>query len=484
MNMKTINYIFSALIILVSIVNNYSQWQIDVRLTNDPGASYGSEDRGIAVNGNNLHVIWQDHRDGDAEIYYKRSTNRGVTWSADTRISSLPDYSGAPSIAVYQSIVHVFWMDSRNANTDIYYRRSTDNGLTWEAEVRLTTNPEYSYNPSVAVSGANVFLFWSDNTPVDYEIYFKRSTNSGVNWSSSTRLTVDAFSSNFVSASSSGLNVHCTWQDNRNGNNEIYYKNSNDGGVSWSTDMRLTNDPASSTWPAISVSGLNVNVLWSDQRDGNSEIYFKRSTNGGSIWSSENRLTNAANNSINPCPVSFGPLIAFTWSDMRTGYYKIMYKTSTDGGLSWSTDLLLGPSGNTGAAVGGSIDVTDSATYVIWQDNKEGNNEIYFKRNIYSFPVGITPVNSEIPEEFSLSQNYPNPFNPATDIKFSIPKKGFTKLTVYDAVGRTRAVLYNGVLSAGTYNYDFDASQLASGIYFYKLESNEFSQTRKMVLIK
>ena len=58
------------------------------------------------------------------------------------------------------------------------------------------------------------------------------------------------------------------------------------------------------------------------------------------------------------------------------------------------------------------------------------------------------------------------------------------KLTIYDAAGREAAVLFNGELSAGTYNYDFDASQLASGIYFYKLESNDFSQTKKMVLIK
>ncbi len=98
--------------------------------------------------------------------------------------------------------------------------------------------------------------------------------------------------------------------------------------------------------------------------------------------------------------------------------------------------------------------------------------------------VGITPISSEIPAEYLLQQNYPNPFNPVTNIKFSVPKTGFVKLTVYDAAGKESAVLYSGELTAGTYNYDFDASQLASGIYFYKLESNDFSQTKKMVLVK
>ena len=75
--MKTINYILSSVIILFSICNSYSQWQTDVRLTNDPAASYGSEERGIAANGKNIHVVWQEQRDGDTEIYYKRSANRG-----------------------------------------------------------------------------------------------------------------------------------------------------------------------------------------------------------------------------------------------------------------------------------------------------------------------------------------------------------------------------------------------------------------------
>ncbi len=98
--------------------------------------------------------------------------------------------------------------------------------------------------------------------------------------------------------------------------------------------------------------------------------------------------------------------------------------------------------------------------------------------------IGITPISSEIPQTYTLQQNYPNPFNPVTNIKFSVPKTGIVKLTVYDAAGKEAAELFNGELSAGTYNYDFDASQLASGIYFYKLESNDFSQTKKMVLIK
>src|SRR5690606_25293751 len=115
--------------------------------------------------------------------------------------------------------------------------------------------------------------------------------------------------------------------------------------------------------------------------------------------------------------------------------------------------------------------------------NTKTNTMYWILTRIYN-PVGITQIGSEIPERFTLEQNYPNPFNPATNIKFSIPKGSFVKLAVYDMLGREVAKLVNSELQAGTYNYDFDGSKLSSGVYFYKLESNSFSETKKMMLIK
>lgn len=98
--------------------------------------------------------------------------------------------------------------------------------------------------------------------------------------------------------------------------------------------------------------------------------------------------------------------------------------------------------------------------------------------------VGINYISSEAPQSFSLSQNYPNPFNPTTNIKFDVPKAGFIRLTVFDVLGKEIQKLVNEHLSPGTYNFDFDASHLPSGVYYYKLEVNNFIQTKKMVLIK
>ncbi|NOS83859.1 MAG: T9SS type A sorting domain-containing protein, partial [Ignavibacteria bacterium] len=98
--------------------------------------------------------------------------------------------------------------------------------------------------------------------------------------------------------------------------------------------------------------------------------------------------------------------------------------------------------------------------------------------------IGINIINENIPTKYLLSQNYPNPFNPATTIKFAVPVAGLIKLSVYDILGREIEILANENLSAGTYSVNWNASNYPSGIYFYRLEGNEFTETKKMVLIK
>lgn len=98
--------------------------------------------------------------------------------------------------------------------------------------------------------------------------------------------------------------------------------------------------------------------------------------------------------------------------------------------------------------------------------------------------VKINPLSQNIPENFKLFQNYPNPFNPNTVIRYSLSRNRFTTLKVFDALGKEVAVLVNEELIAGTYEADFTGANFPSGIYFYKLTSGDFTETRKMFLIK
>jgi len=104
-------------------------------------------------------------------------------------------------------------------------------------------------------------------------------------------------------------------------------------------------------------------------------------------------------------------------------------------------------------------------------------------------PIGIEPISTEIPQKFELLQNYPNPFNPVTNIRFSIPAivettRRVVSLRIYDVLGKEIAVLVNENLKPGIYEIDWNAENLPSGVYFYSLITNEFTQTKKMVVVK
>ncbi len=98
--------------------------------------------------------------------------------------------------------------------------------------------------------------------------------------------------------------------------------------------------------------------------------------------------------------------------------------------------------------------------------------------------IGLNPANEIIPNQYRLLQNYPNPFNPTTSILFDIPKQSHVLLKVYDLTGREAAVLVNELLRAGSYSINLNAVNLSSGVYLYKLAAEDFTKTRKMILIK
>jgi hypothetical protein len=98
--------------------------------------------------------------------------------------------------------------------------------------------------------------------------------------------------------------------------------------------------------------------------------------------------------------------------------------------------------------------------------------------------IGNNNNNTLLPSVYSLSQNYPNPFNPSTTINFALPKSGNVTLTVYDILGREVKMLVNDNLQAGYHKVVFNASSLASGIYFYRIQAGSFMDVKKLMLLK
>jgi len=380
--MKTKIAIFLTLFVILNssflIINCYSQWESEVRLTDAPDTSFFCS---VSVNESIIHVVWVDKRDDNWEIYYKRSTDCGMNWGADTRLTNNTAWSFSPTIAVSCLLVHVVWEDNRDGNFEIYYKNSTDGGITWGTDTRLTNNTAWSRFPTIAVSDSFVHVVWIDERDGNDEIYYKKSTNGGINWGADTRLTNNTAWSFSPTIAVSGSLVHVVWSDIRDGNSEIYYKKSTDGGINWGKDMRLTNGNNSSGGPTIAVSDTILHLVWEDWRNGkyNNEIYYKRSTDGGINWEDDVRLTNNNANSGRSTIAVSGNLLHLVWEDNRDGNPEIYYKNSTDGGMIWEEDTRL--TNATNVSWRPSISVSGSSVYVVWNEGRDVNWEIYYKRN-------------------------------------------------------------------------------------------------------
>lgn len=359
----------------------FSQWQQDVRLTFDPIGSYTSanNDKSIAASGDTVHVVWHDFRSGLVDIYYKRSIDGGINWGPDIRLSNNPGQSADASISISGSYVNVVWDDNSDGNLEIYFIQSTNGGTDWGFPTRLTNNSDTSRHPTISTSGQFFHLFWEDYRDGNLEIYYKCSTNSGISWEADIRLTNNPNESHSRSSWANGSIVHVVWYDSRDGNYEIYYKRSTDNGITWGQDLRLTNNPSISERPTVSASGSNVHVVWGDMRDGNWEIYYKRSIDGGLTWGQDVRLTNNPSIASFPSMQVSGTSIHLVWVDNRDGNDEIYYKKSSSNGTTWETEERL--TNNLSVSNYPFITVSSPVLHTIWADSRAGDFEIFYKRN-------------------------------------------------------------------------------------------------------
>jgi hypothetical protein len=256
-----------------------------------------------------VHIVWYDYRDLVWDLYYKRSTDEGVTWEPEVRLTNDPANSFYPAIAASGSDIHVVWPDYRDGNSEVYYKHSSDGGDNWGQDIRLTNDTAKSRTPSVAISGSIVHVAWYDYRDGDHEIYYKRSADGGTTWGADTRLTNSSGDSFHPSITVSGSAVHVVWEDNRDVDKEIYYKKSEDNGINWGSDTRLTDAPGDAQYPSIAVSGPMVHVVWTDLRDGNEEIYYKRNPTEGFAVGTDNESAGNSDQHISIYPNPAGKVL-------------------------------------------------------------------------------------------------------------------------------------------------------------------------------
>ncbi len=445
-----------------------------------PPFTTASSDPGPTIDKNGVIIFTVLDNPGMVAAY---STNNGASWSSRVTIQSGSvdkNFGGTddnPSSAFYGRSYAV-WSNFQLGSPPINVSYTTNGGVSWSAYTQINNPPGGHYSQGCDITtGPNgeVYVCWA--APVSGSLTedfcgFAKSTNGGVAWT----VTENAFDMNGIRA-----NTFNGWNFRVNSFTRIAVDKS--GG-------------ARNGWIYIVASQVNLAPAGSD-----ADVVMHRSTDGGATWSAGIRVNQDA---MNNGKVQFFPAICV---DAAGGvdicYYdnrnypsvgdscETYFSRSTDGGNTF-TDVVASDhrwrvAGEAGLGTYGGdyigISSTSNKIYPFWFDNKTGTMQAWTCAIDFSV-TGVGNNNNNVPDNYSLKQNYPNPFNPNTNIKFDVPKAGHVKLTVFDMLGNQVELLVNNEMQAGSYSSDFHANNLASGVYFYRLEAGDFVQTKKMMLTK
>jgi hypothetical protein len=352
-----------------------AQWEPDRKLSTNEVAATLNENMGhcLIADGETLHAVWCDTNSDGSAIYYKRSTDGGLTWGPDTRISGTPSSDSFPLLALSGSTLHlVFLRDNGTDQSASYYKRSTDGGDTWGPDVFLGNT---TWWPGVAAAGPMVYVSLNNRVDADNsEVYFRRSTDNGTTWEPQQQISSALGRSEDPAIAADGTYVHLVWNDNRGGAGMmVYYRRSSDMGVTWGPETALTEAPQNTYFPTIHLSGADVDISYGDRQTGNYDIYYVHSPDFGSAWGAKQQITQTPIHDVYPAVARDGSDVHLLWWTMAE---EILYLHSGDGGAGWDPVVsLVGQQGSFPfvAVAGGTV-------HVIFVSKRDGHGAIYYKR--------------------------------------------------------------------------------------------------------
>ncbi len=371
---------------------------------------------GVDGSGNSV-IVWQDYRNGNYDIYLQRYDGTGASLGVNIEVNDDGGTTdqAAPTIAINNSGAEIItWHDLRNGNRDIYMQRYSASGTAQGSNVMVNDDAGTAsqYYPTVGIDlTGNSIITWYDYRNTDIDIYLQRYNASGVAQGSNVKVNSNAVAANqyypWVSINSTGVGV-ISWEDYRISDGEnIYHQRINTSGAFLGSNVKVNSDvnDASQWAPSVGMDGNNNSIIvWEDQRNGNYDIYMQHLNASGAVLGSNIKV-----NDDNIGAYHYFPFVAVNtsgngvvvWKDSRNGYY----------------DVYLQYYNTSGSAIGSNVKVNDVSTsaspydncltaamdgsgnsVVVWEDDRNGSNyDIYMQRyNSSGTPVGSnTRVNDD-----------------------------------------------------------------------------------------
>ena len=447
----------------------------------------------------NFVLAWQDYRKGNWDIYVQRYNSSGTPLGFNLKANddTAEAHQKYPSIDMDDSgnLISA-WQDYRNGNWEIYAQRFDYSGVPSGPNFRVDSLGGVS--PVVDVDAAgNFVVIWSDG-----RVKAQRFDSSGTPVDTILRVSGYGGSNPDIAVDNPG-NFVITWEDYRNDRYkpDIYARRYDSLANPLDTTFKVNDDTGivNQRTPAISMydSGDFI-ITWQDERNGNYDVYAQRYDLSGNPVGSNLKVNDDPGNHNQWSPdvvvTSSGEFI-ITWHDYRNGNPDIYAQRYDSFGATLGNNYMVNnPHFASFDQTIPAIASSGSNLYFAWMDNRKGNWDIYAKVVDWSYTEVEEEQMAGLPNYFELYQNYPNPFNPSTKIQFKVGSLEFgepirTTLVIYNILGQKVRTLLDEERLPGSYQVIWDGKndtgkEVTSGIYFYQLKTGDYTDCRKMVLLR
>ncbi len=389
MTIREVRLSFAA-VILVTVIAAGVVWQYrPVSWSPETQITVGQGDSRIVdvsadPSGEILHLVWEDDREGTMQVFYKRSLDDGLTWDADLKLTTLTPQTAEPlpRVASNGKQVIVFFSNRTGTGEHLFYAVSSDDGSSFSAPIQLTNDPGDQTNPAAAFSGRTLNLVWQSYLKGRAHISYLRSLDAGSTWQPEVALAHPEALDRHPSIFTVDKKVFVVWSRNLEGQEAIFSRASYDSGATWQPEVQLSSYdiPVFLAFPSVASNGTHVHVVWNGK-----EVLYSRSQDSGATWDRPIPITDRTKQYLAPEISVRGSHVQVVTAAIKIEgeirHLKITsdvyYLQSPDSGNEWTEPVPLTTHGPEVLSLAPAITVRGDATFIAWQDNRNGPFRIF-----------------------------------------------------------------------------------------------------------
>gem|GEM_PF-3924694 len=364
----------------------------------------------IAVEGKNIFVSWIEHsRSGSSEMFFSKSTDSGETFGEQKRVIAQQGSPIDPTIITDGTDLYITWTYRypnsysgtwSDDNSEIHISKSTDGGETFGTPLKINDVNSFSSVSEIAVGEKNVFVTWFNHQKSPNDVFFSKSTDGGETFTPPRNISDSDGSPNMPSIATNGTDIFLVWSDEHEETTGIFFSKSTDGGETFGEPSAISSEMDYSDGPVVATDGANIYVVWTYHQAGkNDDILFSKSTDGGTTFTPPQNISNDSGNSVSPSIVTNGTDVFVAWTDSHVNSSYILLAKSTDGGETFGEPQNI--SDNAGFASSQSLAIDGNNIFTVWSwaEDMHGYPEIFFSKSAI------------VPSAYSVDQNDNNAHN-------------------------------------------------------------------------